>query len=143
MLPVNRLPFYEAGSAGVPEDWIEAAKWYQEGAQLGWRKAQQSLGRACQYGIGVPLDLSAAVDWYRRVAAAGNSQARYFAEDAELHPSIAHALKTVAPATAIIGLWCVSARCLDRAASRRTVLGPCCSREVRRARYVKLRGTAL
>ena len=72
--------FYEAGAAGVPEDWIEAAKWYQQGAQLGWHKAQQSLGRAYQYGIGVPLDLSAAVDWYRRAAAAGNSQARYFAQ---------------------------------------------------------------
>jgi hypothetical protein len=72
--------FYEAGMAGVAEDWIQAARWYQESARMGWPKGQQSLGRAYQYGVGVPLNLSTAVEWYERAAAGGNGKARYFAQ---------------------------------------------------------------
>jgi uncharacterized protein len=72
--------FYEIGGGGVPEDWITAARWYQLSANAGWHLGELTMGRAYEYGIGVPLDLQTALDWYSRAAEQGDGQAKFFAD---------------------------------------------------------------
>ena len=38
------------------------------------------MGRAYQYGIGVPLNQQSAISWYDKAAAQGHGQAQYFAK---------------------------------------------------------------
>ncbi len=77
---------YEYGrSAGhgfypITDDWDMAAKLWQASASQGFMKGEFSLGRAYQYGIGVPLDHERAIFWYEKAAAQGHSQATYFAK---------------------------------------------------------------
>ena len=44
---------YEDGQ-GVADDWVEAAKWWRKSAEQGYAGGQYALGRAYQFGIGVP-----------------------------------------------------------------------------------------
>ena len=62
------------------DDWIEAATWYQKSAAQNNASGQSRLGRAYEYGIGVPLDLDAAAGWYDKAAAQGDGKAAYFAK---------------------------------------------------------------
>ena len=70
---------YEDGN-GVPEDWVEAARWYGKSAARGPRGGQFSLGRAYQFGIGVPQNRKLAIEWFQKAAFLGNAQARFFAQ---------------------------------------------------------------
>lgn len=72
---------YEYGNSrnyGVADDWDAAAKLWQASASQGWMNGEFSMGRAYQYGIGVPLNLQTAVYWYDKAAAQGHAQARYY-----------------------------------------------------------------
>ena len=65
---------------GVADDWDEAARLWSASASQGFMLGEFDLGRAYQYGIGVPLNLQAAIYWYDKAAAQGHAQARYFAQ---------------------------------------------------------------
>jgi TPR repeat protein len=69
---------YENGQ-GVPENWVEAAKWYQKSAELADPAGQRQLAFAYQYGIGVPQNRQTAIAWHRRAAASKDGQSAYWA----------------------------------------------------------------
>ena len=71
---------YEAGHYGYPENWDLAAKLYQASAMQGWRKGQFQFGRAFQFGMGVPQDRQQAIVWYRKAAANGDPDGKYWAQ---------------------------------------------------------------
>ena len=62
---------------GVPEDDVEAAKWYQKAAEQGDAKAQYMLGDMHYYDRGVPKDYTKAAKWFRKAADQGNAYAQY------------------------------------------------------------------
>lgn len=64
----------------MADNWVEAAQWYLKSAAQDNRSGEFRLGRAYQYGIGVPLSLAEAAKWYDKAAAQGDSQAAYFAK---------------------------------------------------------------
>jgi TPR repeat protein len=53
---------YDAGH-GVPQDWIEAVKWYRCAADQGFADAQDSLARMYFQGRGVPKSFVQAHLW--------------------------------------------------------------------------------
>jgi TPR repeat protein len=65
---------------GLRDDWDMAAKMWNLSAAQGWADGEYRVGRAYQYGIGVPLDLQQAIYWYDKAAAQGHAQAKYFAQ---------------------------------------------------------------
>ena len=48
---------------GVPQDYVEAVKWYQLAADQGYAKAQYNLGLMHANGRGVPQDFVPAHHW--------------------------------------------------------------------------------
>jgi TPR repeat protein len=48
---------------GVPEDWVEAARWYRLAAEQGLADVQNSLGMIYFLGRGVPEDYVLAYMW--------------------------------------------------------------------------------
>ena len=68
------------GFYAVDDNWDLAARCWQSSASQGYAGGEYSLGRAYQYGIGVPLDQNQAIVWYDKAAAQGHSQAAYFAK---------------------------------------------------------------
>jgi TPR repeat protein len=59
--------FYEDGmGGGLREDWVKAAQYYQESANLGNVKAEYNMRRAYEFGIGVACNLEQAVVWYEK-----------------------------------------------------------------------------
>ena len=67
---------YNFGNDGVPEDHVEAARWYRLAAEQGHRSAQHSLGYMYDIGKGVPQDAAEAVRWYRLAAEQGRPEAQ-------------------------------------------------------------------
>ncbi|MDR3181394.1 MAG: sel1 repeat family protein, partial [Planctomycetaceae bacterium] len=62
----------------VPNDPVEAAKWYRHGAERGNASAQYNLGLCYFEGKGVPKDLVEAVKWYSKAAEWGrHTDAQY------------------------------------------------------------------
>jgi TPR repeat protein len=59
---------------GVPEDEVEAVKWFCLAAEQGYVKAQNKLGLMYAYGSGVAQDDSAAVEWFRFAADQGYAE---------------------------------------------------------------------
>jgi uncharacterized protein len=57
---------------GVPEDDVEAVRWYRLAADQGNAKAQVGLGGMYAEGMGVPEDLVLAYMWLNLAAAQGN-----------------------------------------------------------------------
>ena len=83
ILPVSSLwarfslgPLYDNGD-GVPEDDVEAVRWYRLAAEQGLDVAQYSLGVMYANGTGVPEDDAEAVRWYRLAAEQGYDVAQY------------------------------------------------------------------
>ena len=74
----NLGSMYESGR-GVPEDWVEAAKWYRKSAEQGDSDGQAALARAYEFGIGVPQSRRDAIHWDRLAAAQGDSESAYYA----------------------------------------------------------------
>jgi TPR repeat protein len=61
---------------GVPQDIIEAVKWYLKAAQQEQADAQNWLGDLYQDGIFVPQDDAEAEKWYRKAAKQGDAKAQ-------------------------------------------------------------------
>ena len=66
---------YEHGQ-GVPQDFVQAVIWYNEGAYQGDPDAQSNLGAMYANGWGVPQDYAQAVVWYRQAGERGNAGAQ-------------------------------------------------------------------
>ena len=64
---------YDNGQ-GVPQDYVQAAKWYRLAADQGNATAQSNLGGMYASGQGVPKDYVLAYMW-RNLAAGGASDA--------------------------------------------------------------------
>jgi TPR repeat protein len=67
--------FYLDGR-GVPQDLVEAVKWFRQSAEQGYSRAQSSMGAMYESGRGVPRDLVEAMNWYRKAADKGNAFAQ-------------------------------------------------------------------
>jgi TPR repeat protein len=71
------LGFMYSTGKGVPENDIEAVKWYRLAAEQGAARAQYNLGVMYEKGKGVPSNGIEAVKWYRLAAKQGLTQAQY------------------------------------------------------------------
>ena len=60
----------------VPQNLIEAVKWWRRAAEQGDTSAQYSLGVVYESGVGVAKDIAEAVKWYRVAAEQGESEAQ-------------------------------------------------------------------
>ena len=72
---------YANGENGVPEDDVEAVRWYRLAAEKGYRElggvnAQYSLGLMYQFGTGVSQDYVLASMWYNLAVAQGSENAQ-------------------------------------------------------------------
>ncbi|MBN4048158.1 sel1 repeat family protein [bacterium AH-315-O15] len=67
---------YEVGT-GVPQDSVEAVRWYRLAADQGHASAQVNLGVMYRTGQGVPEDDTEAVRWTRLAADQGHVTAQY------------------------------------------------------------------
>ena len=61
---------------GLPQDAVEAVRWYRLAAAQGNARAQFNLGVMCVGGEGIPQDYREAVRWYRLAAEQGLVQAQ-------------------------------------------------------------------
>ncbi len=65
-----------ADGEGIPQDSVEAVKWYHLAAEQGDADAQFSLGGLYYYGAGIPQDSVEAVKWYHLAAEQGDAGAQ-------------------------------------------------------------------
>ena len=56
----------------VPQDFAQAATWYQRSADQGFAPAEYRLGSLYESGKGVSKDVNIALQWYEKAALAGN-----------------------------------------------------------------------
>lgn len=68
------VAFYEGN--GVPQDYLEAAKWYGMAADKGDAQAQFNLGLMFYQAKGLPRDYRHAYELFRLAAAQGDERAR-------------------------------------------------------------------
>ncbi|HSW38943.1 MAG TPA: tetratricopeptide repeat protein, partial [Acidobacteriota bacterium] len=61
----------------VPQDFVEAEKWFRKSADRGEADAQFALGGMYILGLSVPQNHAEALRWYRRAAEQGHAQAQY------------------------------------------------------------------
>ena len=73
----HNLGLLYAKGQGVPQDYAQAAKWYQKAAAQGYAPAQASLGGAYIMGDGMPQDFTQAAMWFKKAAAQGNPLAQF------------------------------------------------------------------
>src|SRR5262245_10539441 len=73
----NNLGALYANGQGVPQDYVEAAKWYRLAADQGYAAAQYNLGEVYATGHGVPQDYTEAAKWFRLAADQGDADAQY------------------------------------------------------------------
>ncbi len=66
---------YEHGER-VPQDYVEARKWFLRAAEQGYGAAQYNLGLLYAKGKGVPQDYVTAYAWANIAAAQGNETAK-------------------------------------------------------------------
>ena len=64
-----------ANGKGVPQDYLEAEKWFRKAAEQGQASAQFNLGRMYYEGKGVPEDYVKAYAWINLAASQGNKEA--------------------------------------------------------------------
>jgi TPR repeat protein len=69
---------------GVPNDHVEAAKWFRKAAEQGLATAQCNLGQMYfnGYYLPIPKDEAEAVKWFRKAAEQGNAKAQKLLGDA-------------------------------------------------------------
>lgn len=77
----NALAQYNLGllyrkGRGVPQDDVQARKWYEKAAAQGQTKAQFNLGTLYFNGEGVPKDYQQALRWFRLAADQGEALAQ-------------------------------------------------------------------
>ena len=68
---------YNAGQAGLKQDYAEALKWYRRAAEKGFAMAQYNLGLAYEQGRGVPVDERQAFKYYLQAAEQGLAAAQF------------------------------------------------------------------
>ena len=68
---------YELGK-GVPEDWVQSAKWLQRSAAFADPMGQSRLGDAYQFGMGVPQNRKLAIYWHYEASLLGNGHSGYW-----------------------------------------------------------------
>jgi TPR repeat protein len=61
---------------GVPQDDVQARRWYEKAAAQGQAKAQYNLGTLYLNGSGVPKDYQQALRWFRMAADQGEALAQ-------------------------------------------------------------------
>ena len=61
---------------GVPQDYVEALKWFRLAAAQEDADAQFNLGAMSHNGQGIPQDYTEALKWYRLAAAQGSAEAQ-------------------------------------------------------------------
>jgi uncharacterized protein len=66
-----QLAFAYFTGDGVPQDAVQAARWYEMAAKAGDPVAENQIGYFNQTGIGVPVNLPRAAHWYQLAAASG------------------------------------------------------------------------
>jgi TPR repeat protein len=71
------LGFFYCIGAGVPRDYVQAAKWFRKAAEQGNAEGQYRLGLSYYNGEGVPKDYAQATFWWRKAAEQGNDTAQY------------------------------------------------------------------
>ena len=69
--------FYYDEQGVVPQDYVEAFKWFRKAAELEHVDAQFILGVMYFAGQGVPVDTVEAVKWVRMAAEQGNVDAQF------------------------------------------------------------------
>ena len=69
----NNLGFLYAKGSGVPQDYVQAAKWYEKAAAQGNAESQTRLGVLYDGGKGVPQDYAKARQWYEKAATQGDA----------------------------------------------------------------------
>ena len=67
---------YSFGSGGVPQDYVEAVKWYRKAAEQNDAEAQCSLGICYATGRCVAQDEVEAVKWWRKAAEQNDATAQ-------------------------------------------------------------------
>ena len=73
----NDLGLMYYNGEGVPQDYVEAVRWYRLSADQGLAAAQLNLGVMYDRGRGVPQDYVEAVRWYRLAVDQGFAAAQY------------------------------------------------------------------
>jgi len=71
------LGFFYCIGAGVPLDYVQAAKWFRKAAEQGNAEGQYRLGLSYYKGEGVPKDYAQAAFWWRKAAEQGEDTAQY------------------------------------------------------------------
>ncbi|HEY8193867.1 MAG TPA: sel1 repeat family protein [Hyphomicrobium sp.] len=66
-----------AEGKGTPQNFKDAAKWYNRSADHGFAPAQYRLGTLYERGLGLKPDRALAAAWYRRAAVQGNIKAMH------------------------------------------------------------------
>lgn len=69
---------YYRGGLGVPQDYTEAAKWFQKAAEQGNAGAQGAIASLYALGKGVPQDDTASANWFRKSADQNNARAQFY-----------------------------------------------------------------
>jgi uncharacterized protein len=64
----NGLGWMYSGKMGVPQNFVEAAKWYLLAAEQGYAPSQLWLGKLYLKGQGVPADAAQALNWFQQAA---------------------------------------------------------------------------
>ncbi|GGJ40144.1 caspase family protein [Deinococcus roseus] len=70
---------YDYGQGGLPQDYAQAASWYQLAVQKGEILALNNLGELYQYGLGVQQSDQRAFELYLRSSSLGNRKGQYLA----------------------------------------------------------------
>ena len=70
------LGFLYSKGQGVPQDYVEARKWFLTATEQGHAEAQFNLGVLYDHGQGVPQDYVTAYAWFNLAAAQGADNAK-------------------------------------------------------------------
>jgi uncharacterized protein len=71
----NGLGLLYTAGAGVPQNYGQAKKWFEEAAKQGQAEAQVNLGTLYLHGEGAPQSAQMALFWFSRAAEQGDAQA--------------------------------------------------------------------
>ena len=82
-VPQYNLGVYYANGRGVPEDDVEAARWWRLAAEQGNGFTQFALGFMYAIGEGIPNDDVLAYMWINLAAAQGREDAQELKDDLE------------------------------------------------------------
>ena len=90
---------------GVPQDYVEAVKWYRRAAERGYAPAQFNLARCYACGLGVAKDyFKQAKAWHLKAAERGHAVAQF----AESHLKHANRAKPTSVKAVVVGSGTVS-----------------------------------